>query len=303
MTKIDSWLTVSSGRLAPRVKAEIIAHVAGVTAKNADQHLKDTQEPDPALTLWQRTSTTIVQTHDALSGAAVLPKGIVADADIPRVAGWRKILTQLAKATRCRDTEFVMDFLRDVEFQHHQSSNGRWNPDLARWERYAVRSVADWRKSGIFGAERKNAKGRVSESTLHRVKDKLIEAGLIVAEAHLWQGDNHLWIKPTEKLSRILFEPGYWQSLQPASAPKSKSAKLKPRGLSAKHAQIDAEHHELYRKAITHQLNHLDQKMRWIVWERLTRPYAITEAIIKQPYAPKNSHRWKQLYEALGLSF
>ncbi|RKE84906.1 hypothetical protein DFO46_1685 [Rhizobium sp. AG855] len=89
MNKNDGWLKASTDRLTPMVRAKI---VAGATPANAEAHVKDTDNPDPSLTIWQRTSTTVVAEHDTGTGAAVLPKNIVGHDSIPRVARWRKIL-------------------------------------------------------------------------------------------------------------------------------------------------------------------------------------------------------------------
>lgn len=299
MNKNDGWLKTSTERLSRDVRAKL---TVGITPKNAEAHCMDTENPDPALTLWQRTATTICADGDTVTGAAILPKSFKGNADIPRVKGWRKVLQQIAISTRCRDTGFVFDLLLDIEFQHHQSTNGRWNTSLKRYERFAVRSVEDWCKSGINDRkERAEAAPRVSPRTFRNIKDKLVEAGLIVAEVHLWQGDNHLWIKPSEELSRMLFEPGYWQAEKAAPGQPAKAGKLKPRGLSAMRAKIAADNHDLYRKAISQQLDNLDEKMRWVVWDRLTKPQHLTGEHYSKPYAAKNSHRWKNLHQVLGF--
>ncbi|KQS64527.1 hypothetical protein ASG39_11270 [Rhizobium sp. Leaf371] len=304
MYKIDGWLAASTQKARPKYRSEINRdRLVGMTEANAEAHLKDLISPDTKLRLWHRTSTTLVAAHETPTKAAILPKSLAAHSDLPRVEGWKKILMQIAKETGCRDVAFVADFLLDIEFQHHQSTNGRWNSELERWERYAVRSVEDWCKSGINNAkERRDAPKRVSERTLRNIKTKLEAAGLIDARTHLWNGDNHLWIKPSDKLSRMLFEEGHSQSTQQSPEPAPKVKKLRPRGMSAKHAKVEEENRELYRQAITGQLNGLDKKMLWLVWDRLTKPYAITDNIMKAPYAADGSSRRKRLYAALGLT-
>jgi hypothetical protein len=182
--------------------------VAGFSEKTAAAYLHDFEHPDPSLTPWQRSSTTnVADDVNPRTNAAILPKAIVGDDHLPRAPGWRKILMAIAKESGCRDKAFVRDLLMDIEFQHHRSTNGRWNPAINRFERYAVRSVDDWCLSGINNAEeRKTASPRVGKRTFHRIKDRLIDMGLIDASSHLWQGKTCLWIRPTEALSRSLFE-------------------------------------------------------------------------------------------------
>ena len=67
----------------------------------------------------------------------------------------------------------------------------------------------------------------LSRSSFFRIKDRLLDMGLIAAESHLRRDPDYplkakfnadqseevtaLWIKPTDELSRIVFEPGYWK--------------------------------------------------------------------------------------------
>jgi hypothetical protein len=205
MNKCDGWLVATTRALRPEAKARV---VAGFSEKTADAYLHDFEHPDPSLTAWQRTSTTnVADDVNPRTSAAILPKALIGDDHLPRVPGWRKVLAKIAKDTGCRDRAFVRDLLIDIEFQHHRSTNGRWNSSLKRFERYAVRSVDDWCLSGINNPdERKAASPRVGKRTFHRIKDRLSAMGLIDASSHLWQGKTCLWIRPTEALSRILFD-------------------------------------------------------------------------------------------------
>jgi hypothetical protein len=74
----------------------------------------------------------------------------------------------------------------------------------------------------------------VSRRTFATIKDRLIEMGLIDAHSHLWNEKTHLWIKPTEQLSRIVFEPGYWETVRDLYA--FVPVKKKPRGIHVKKA-------------------------------------------------------------------
>lgn len=207
MSKIENWLERTTERLRPEAKARVLT---GFSEASADAYLREFENPDPALAVWYRTSSTAVSDDvNPRTNAAILPKALVAHNDLPRAPQWRKTLLDCAKASGCRDRAFVRDLLLDIEFQHHQSTNGRWNPALKRWERYAVRSVDDWCKSGINNAiDRETAAPVVPKRTFHRIKDRLIEMGLIDARSHLWQGRTCLWIRPTDALSRALFEGG-----------------------------------------------------------------------------------------------
>ncbi|WP_332712654.1 hypothetical protein [Pelagibacterium mangrovi] len=262
---------------------------------------EETDEQLAALPVWQRTSTAANALEVSSTGAAILPKSPWGHDALPRVPGWQNIL----KAIGWDKTGFVADLLHDIEFQHHQSTNGRWNEDLQRWERWGVRSVNDWCKSGIHHGKAQ-APARVCAKTFDKYKNRLVAMGLIVAEARKWQGPNHLWIKPTEQLSRIVFEPGYWEQVReqlvPAKPAKAKPAAKKPRGLSAKHKEIEADLRALYLSTIKGDYLSLDKPARWAIWDRLTKPIPIGKGHHhKKPYAATGSYQWKQIYHGLGL--
>lgn len=236
------------------------------------------------LPVWQRTSTTKHAQHESPTGAAVLPKSPFHDDVIPRVDGWQKILKAICKGRN----PFAKSFLRDVAFQHHQSTNGRWNDALSRWERWGVRSVDEWRTCSL---------PNVGRATFHRIKDDLKDLGLIEAKSCLWQGKTRLWIKPTDELSRILFEPGYWEQVKDkyVLAPQPK----KPRGISARCQKIDVEHAVLFKQAIEIGFYGAPEQQRWEIWDTLTKPLALTKNYTKAPFALKGSSRYKTLHAAL----
>lgn len=239
---------------------------------------------------WQISSTTPVALKVSDTGAAILPKSRGADSDLPRVPHWRKILREISQK------EEVAAFLYDVELQHHHSTNGRWNDTLERWERYGVRKVEGW-------------KWQSTERTFHRYKTRLIEQGLIVARSHLWQRRTHLWVKPTDELSRILFEPGYWEQVREQYVPaknKNKPPKAKPdrkpRGISARHRAVDDELRALYKSVINYEMASLPKSERLEICRRLTQPIVFSPSYQKAPFAPEMSYRWKRIRAALSLS-
>ena len=88
-----------------------------------------------------------------------------------------------------------------------------------------------------------------------RHKDDLVDMGLIEAKSHFRVDPSHkfkvelkaegklkgsigtplitaLWVKPTEELCRIIFEPGYWETVRAKYA--YVPTKKKPRGMHAK---------------------------------------------------------------------
>ncbi|QGM46647.1 hypothetical protein [Methylocystis heyeri] len=304
MTWQNSWLNSQSAY------AEIKAYVEKKKLKDEGLIVKYDIEPEPPealekLPLWLRTSTSKFYVHLSPTGAAKLLPSSHYDDDLPRVANYYEIIKELAKYVGGRQRSFVVRFLRDVDFQYHQSTNGRWNDALGRWERYGVRPVEDWRVS-----KQKNgfdAGYEVSERTFHRIKDKLKALALIEARSALWLGKTCLWIKPGEKLERILWEPGYWETLKaefaPAPKPKGgvKVKKGMPRGLSAKHAAINEELKKLFKKAMGHDFETACPHKRQEVFDKLTTPIQITPKHVKAPYAQAGSPRYIGLRKALLL--
>ena len=249
-----------------------------ITGKPSAAQVEAEQSLD--LPLWRLTSTMLAAKHVSPTGAASLTKAwlpggcYLPNAALPYVDGWKNILEEI----EFHKHGFVRKFLQDVIFWHHQSTNGRFNVTLGRFERWGVKSVAGWlnhtHKASNPGYKPKKKGGNpswepgpknidipsVSRATFFRIKNRLIGMGLIEAHSHLRTDPNHkikaihdagqkakgkpakyanspkgitaLWIKPTDALSRIMFEPGYWETVREtyAYAP----AKMKPRGLSAK---------------------------------------------------------------------
>lgn len=263
----------------------------------------DTETSLLALPVWQKTSTTAgTVTLDEIIGAARLVKCPIGDGDIARLEVFYTVLRSIERSINLGQDGFIRSFLRDVEFHHHQSTNGRYNSELTRFERWGVKPVAKWQSQRSGLGEHLTA----SKRHFHRIKDELIERGIIVAESHQWNGKNMLWIKPTEHLSRMVFEPGYWDTCKqsfkicpiPVSAPEKKKA---PRGLSAKHAVIDAELAALYKKIRAP--NSLSEQERWDVWKKLTTPIDISVNYSKAPFAVKGTFKYRRIWEALGLEY
>lgn len=143
-------------------------------------------------------------------------------------------------------------------YWHQISTNGRFNEKLGRFERWGVKSVEGWSTYHTCKVPNPHYKSKVawksnellvkgqelqpwakmvekpmlSRATFFRIKDRLLDMGLIEAHSHLWNGKTHLWIKPTEELSRIVYEPGYWEKVRAKYA--YVPSKKKPRGVHAK---------------------------------------------------------------------
>jgi hypothetical protein len=291
---------------SPSAKAEIKQHIKTANDKEAaisaaDAKCLETPDELAKLPVIYRWSTTKNAYTLSKSDHARLPKCPVADKDLPRVPKWRRHLTDIARHV-VQSPKFAPHgarFLRDVIFWHHQSTDGRWNDKIKRWDRYGVRQLEDWRAPSSSTPMDE----MMSTSTFVRFKNRLIEVGLIVAEAHLAGGKTRLWAKPTEKLQRIVFEPDYWASIKadfkaPVAPAKPKS-KNKPRGLSALHAKVSAESEVLYKKAIAGGFNKATTDERWQVWNRLTKSVALTNGKMKQPFTTKGDHRYNLLRERL----
>lgn len=303
----ESWLSKSSPAARKNYKAWLAGKLFVENGLSPDGLGEPAAELEK-LPVWQRTSTTAKAFEVTPTGAATLPNGLIGHDYLPRVDGWQKILKAIGWG---KHREYIANLLHDIEFQHHQSTNGRMNVSLGRWERYGVRSVANWR-NGMFSFGLSNmhlTSMNIPERSFHGIKDRLIGLGLIEAEAHLWMGVTHLWIRPTEELSRILFDPGYWETVQhlyatskPVKEPKPKS-KGKPRGMSAKLAALDAELRATYLAVIRNELYHLPKQARWAIWDRLTKPIPMGKNYFKAPYAEPKSPRAKRIFEGLMLQF
>lgn len=311
MISEKTWLDKVSAKATAQAKMAMLQeygiHEDAGTYAGTDEELA-------ALPVWHRTATTKMAISLSKTGAAIPPKSAMHHDGLPRVQGWKKNLKEIGRAhgDASRHAKgyhgHVADLLYDVEFQHHQSTNGRWNTALLRWERHGVRSVEGWRYRGSVPAKEKQFCDAVPERTFHRIKDRLIDLGLIEAASHLWQGRTRLWMRPTDELSRILFEAGYWDQVRYKYVlPKVEKAKpvgkRKPRGISAIHKKLDAELLALYREIIAYKHLNLTKQDAWAMWERLTKPIPLGNGYQKAPFAEKGSYRWRRIYERLGLQY
>jgi hypothetical protein len=204
----------------------------------------DSDETLSKLPVWQRTSTTLAAKYVSPTAAATLAKSNTPGKALPRVEDHKKIFKEID----WHKHGFVYHFLREVVFWHHQSTNGRFNDKLGRFERWGVKSVLEWFYPSTYKAPNPHYKAwkepyekapwsktidktMVSRANFFRIKDRLIAMGLIEAHSHLWNDKTHLWIKPTEELCRIVFEPSCWEKVRGKYA--YVPTKKKPRGLSA----------------------------------------------------------------------
>ena len=296
-----TWLEITSKTAREELKAYLanaLAKETGIVTVPSDA--SDALDALAATPTWQ-WGTSKFATHESPTGAAILPKFLVTDNLLPRVDRWKRHLSVIGRFVGgLRFVSEVTAFLRDAIFWHFQSTDGRWNAASQRWDRYGVRSLDEWWVPPHLG----KCSDGMSKRTFIRCKDRLVLLGLIEAQAHLWQGRTKLWIKPTEQLLRIVFESGFWEIVASSFGPiKTKQAlkgsKAKPRGLSAQHAKLDAEHRALYKKAINCELSGLTMEQRWDVWGKLTKPKMLAANHVRKPFAPKGSHRYKLLYERL----
>jgi hypothetical protein len=298
----DGWLAVET----KKAKEELQAYIWHKDKKEAaivkaDDALQEPIEALMMLPAWYRWSTTKNAYALSPSEHARLPKAILADKDLPRVPKWKRHVNDVARFVASKKFgTHAAAFLKDVIFWHHQSTDGRWNEKIGRWDRYGVRSLAEWRSPSSLV----NPDHVMAPRTFIRCKDRLVELGLIEAGSHLAGGKTKLWVKPTERLQRIIFDPGFWDTVKadfktpPVSASKTKS-KLKPRGLSARHAEIEAESMDLYKKAIAEEFEPLSDDKKWAIWHRLTKPVPLCPGRTKKPFTTKGESRYKLLHERL----
>src|SRR5688572_13271368 len=93
------WLAKATAATKPLYVAYITNAAAQENAIILDPDATiGTDEELKALPVWCRTATTNTAFHQSPTGAARLPKAIVADADLPRVTGWKKILKEIGQA-------------------------------------------------------------------------------------------------------------------------------------------------------------------------------------------------------------
>lgn len=227
-----------------KAKADFVASLAKDKASGPikSKHIKvveEIAEELAALPVWRRTGS-VKSAHTIMSnGAGILPKSPVADAQLPRVPEYGKVFAHLARLHGKRSAAWTAGFLRDVDFWHHQSTDGRKTPETGRWDRWWVQSLEAFLTQGSH---------KVSERTFRRICEILVAHVVIEAEVHskLVEGEpvNCLWIKPTDLFEAWLFDEGEFEDfmsdfgVKPSSH--KKSEKRKPRGLSALIAKRDA---------------------------------------------------------------
>jgi hypothetical protein len=229
----------------------------------------DTPEALAKLPVWRQWSTTL-EAKVYPTGAAILPHAT-------HKFEFGKPQREILKAIEFHKHGFVRQFLKEVVFWHHRSTNGRFNDKLKRFERWGVRSVEEWiareykakepNPNYAWQAENiatgkapwymsKASKTKTVEKpmlkrrTFFEIRDRLVAMGLIESHAHMrLDPQSHhanadgafltkaLWIKPTDELSRILFEPGYWETVKAKYA--FVTVKGKPRGMHAPKGKSD----------------------------------------------------------------
>lgn len=275
-----------------------------VSKEATDAVVTDHLNPDPSFPVWRITSTAANAVTVFENGAAILPNSVIADEDLPRVKGFRKIMLAIGREIKKPDKKtyegyYVADLLRDIDFQHHQSTNGLWNPELGRWERWGARDLDGWLKPQVNDQQMKAKQPpRIHERMFRRIKEDLIALGLIEQKRKLFPPGRSIWLKPTPELSRILFEPGYWEQVRDKYAPakaKEKKTTKKPRGNSAHHHDNVV----LYRQVIMGELPELSEEMRKTIWARLTKPLVVSEKYTMKPFVQKGSERYITLMKAL----
>lgn len=227
-----------------KAKADFVASLAKDKASGPikSKHIKvieETAEELAALPVWRRTGS-VKSAHTIMSnGAGILPKSPMPDAAVPRVKGYEKAFAHLARLHGKRSAAWTAGFLRDVDFWHHHSTDGRKNPETGRWDRWWVQPLEAFLTQGPH---------KVSERTFRRICEILVAHVVIEAEVHskLVEGEpvNCLWIKPTDLFEAWLFDEGEFEELTLDPEKKlpshKKQEKKKPRGLSALIAERDA---------------------------------------------------------------
>jgi len=202
----------------------------------------ETNDTLAMLPVWQQLSTTLAAKSVWVTGAAQLEYGLIENDKFLRVPNWRKILKEIGWDKH----GFVSRFLRELVYWHGRSTNGRFNDKLNRFARWGVKSTEQWRtgykryvpnpafdpKHFYDEPQQLEIPLPMSRTRFFLVKDRLMDLGLIEAESHLWHDTTCLWIKPTEELSRIVFEPGYWETVRGKYA--FVPTKKKPRGVHVK---------------------------------------------------------------------
>lgn len=262
-------------------------------------------EPDVAdKPFYWVTSTCSYAVHISPTDAAILPPSPLADKEIPRSSQARTELRAIADGMPGRNKAFIVKFLEQIIFWHHQSTNGRWNPEKNRFERYGVMQTEGWMQVEGWMQKQVGEKAHrpVSERTFRTIKNSLVDQGLIVSEVHLWQGHNCLWIRPTDALSDLVF--GVEQDFVKAKAEHKLKAplKAKPRGLSARYAALEAECKETFRMAVSGKLGPMTTAERQAIFNRLTQPIELTSTRMKPAYISPTSSKYAKLKNSLNLN-
>ena len=228
----------------------------------------DNEETLATLPVWQRTSTVLGAKHVYPTGAAILMPSSVTEQELSRVHGWPKILKEIDWHKHGFVRAFLRTVLfwhhhsTSGRFNDALQRFERWGVNsLAAWHSAytykvpnpyydAKKAKEEWNYSWPKTVDKPMA---ASRATFFRIKERLIAMGLIEAQSHFAINVNaeikakmiasgkmkgkpvppqmitSLWIKPTDELSRIIFEPGYWETVSGKYA--YVKTKKKPRGV------------------------------------------------------------------------
>lgn len=276
-----------------KAKAAIIHELykaTGVAPPGKSESPKDLAQ----LPVWQRTSTARYTREEVRpTGAAILFKNPTPRDELPFVHGWKGVIREIAGGK-----PQVACFLREVVVWHHYSTDGRFNEALGRFERWGAQTIEKW--CAAIASETGKS---ISESTFRRMVRALQQRGLIVSEVHLRFNTTCVWIKPSDTLSRILFDPSHWETVKDAYAipkkprPEKPKSARKPRGLSAIYRQLEIQQRDLYRQLLAHELTR-DEGLAAIA--ALSKPTLITPKYTKPAYAPEGSPRHKRMLNRLA---
>ena len=108
----------------------------GITGK-APTGQADTPDTLAKLPVWQQRSTTL-EANVFPTGVAIMPR---ATEPFKLDKRQREILRSINFRPKDR---FIPEFLNEVVYWHSNSTNGRWNEKLGRFERWGAQSVKDW---------------------------------------------------------------------------------------------------------------------------------------------------------------
>ncbi len=224
------WL--KTGAVSSALQAKVLH---GITGKAPSGQI-DTPETLAKLPVWQRRSTTLE--------ANVFPTGVAIMPPATEPFKLDKRQREILKAIEFNKHGFVRQFLAEVVYWHHRSTNGRWNEKLERYERWGAQSVERWinhkykakvpnpdyewqaarDESGTHNywgppaSKTKTVeKPMLGVRTFLAVRDRLEAMGLIECHQHLRHDPDSgyvapngtglamaLWIKPTDERKRDL---------------------------------------------------------------------------------------------------